>query len=992
MKRNYLLFLLFLLVLDICIYSQTYVEMYGQLKVQGRYLVDKNNNPVQLRGMSLFWSQWGSKYWNRDVIRWVKNDWRVNIIRAAMGVENGGYLSDPNTHKNLVNTVVQACIDEGIYVIIDWHDHNAPQHVNEAKSFFAEMAQRWGSYPNVIYEIFNEPDQDDSWDGIKNYAYQVIQTIRQYDPDNVILVGTPNWCQDVDVASQSPLTGVTNVMYTLHFYAASHKAYYRQKAQTAINNGLPIFVSEWGTCEYTGDGSYDFNESDTWLNFLDTNTISWCNWSLNDKAEAASALVPLASTNGNWPDSQLTDSGRYVRSKTRQNPAASGIVVYLVGMSSGSIVFSSTNVVASVTSGNPVSKVEFYIDNQLKYTDTSSPYSYTWDTTQYQDGWHNVKVVAYDNSNTQSSAQTSVIVYNGSINITITSPKEGANIYGTAVSISADVNKGYENTITKVEFYLNTTKIAEDTVAPYNATLDTTKYSDGSYTIKVTAYDVRGRSASQQISVNIKNTDDPPSVTITSPQNNATVGGNVTIQASATDDRGIQKVEFYIDNEKKFTDMGSPYSWVWDTSNYSVGQHTIKVIAYDTSGKTASSEITVNVSHDVVTDNPPYVSITSPQNGSTVSGEITIQISATDDIGISKVELYIGSNKIADLTSSPYRYNLNTSSYPNGTYTLKAVAYDTTNQTAQDQITITISNSTPPPPQQQDSIPQITINSPQQNAIVSNTLTLDLTVSDDKGISKIEVYLNNFLFATYLNPNLGQNIFNIDVSSLNNDWYVLKVIVYDTINQSAISTVNIQIQNLSQQNGGSNNSSIDARLTLSPFVGLDGEIFEKIEGVIGLRGSVLLNISGSSQIEITEVKLYLGHILLYSFQPNSNTFDISYIFDTTKYKEGQNVITLEVYDNNGNQISKSYNIEIDNFKDVYLCSPNNDGVNDYITFKINSSVEIYDIKGKLLCVLDSPQKTWDGYVNNQKVPAGIYIYKVKHESSVIATGIIAVDY
>ena len=992
MKKIFFLLFFIFLILEGILYSQTYVEMYGQLRVQGRYLVDKNGNPVQLRGMSLFWSQWGSKYWNRDVIRWVKNDWRVNIIRAAMGVESGGYLSNPTYHKDLVNTVVQACIDEGIYVIIDWHDHNAPQHVNDAVNFFKEMAQRWGSYPNVIYEIFNEPDQDDSWDGIKNYAYQVIQAIRQYDPDNVILVGTPNWCQDVDVASQSPLTGVTNVMYTLHFYAASHKAFYRQKAQTAINNGLPIFVSEFGTCEYTGDGAYDFAETDAWLSFLDTNKISWCNWSLNDKAEAASALVPGASTSGGWPDSQLTQSGIYVRSKTRQNPAASGIVVYLVGMSSGSVVFGSTNVVANVTSGNPVSKVEFYIDNSLAATDTSSPYSYTWDTTQYSDGWHNVKVIAYDNSNTQASANTSVIVYNGSINITITSPQNGANIYGTAATIAADVNKGYEKTITKVEFYLNTTKIGEDTVPPYSTTLNTTQYPDGSYTIKVTAYDVRGRTGTEQISVNIKNTDDPPSVSIISPQNNSTVGGQVTIQVSATDDRGIQKVEFYIDNERKSTDLGSPYSWVWDTTSYSEGQHTIKVIAYDTANNAAYDEIVVNVSKDIQTDNPPSVQITSPQNGATISGQVTIQITASDDNGVSKVELYIDTTKLAELTSSPYTYSLNTNSYSNGTHIIKAIAYDTINQQSVHQVSVVISNSDePPPPQQQDSPPQVSIIAPSNNSVVSGTFDLIVSASDDKGISKLEVYLNNSIVNTILNPP-GQSSISIDVSYYNNDFYVLKIIAYDTINQTSEASITIQVYNQSNDNNNNGSNNINITLNFSPSFGLIGEVFEKAEGIIGLKGLVRLDISGSSDVTINKVEVYLDNTLLDSFQLNDKTFNVAYAFDTTIYKEGVNELVVSVYDMYGNQVSKHYTIEIDNFKDVYLCTPNNDGNNDFIIFNVNSSVEIYNLKGKLLVVLDSSPKIWDGSVNGKKVKQGIYIYKVKHEGTTIATGIITVDY
>ncbi|MEN3013433.1 MAG: cellulase family glycosylhydrolase, partial [Endomicrobiia bacterium] len=443
--------LLFLAVISNLIsfsFSQTPVQVHGQLRVSGRYLVDRNGVPVVLRGMSLFWSQWGSKYWNSSVIDWVATDWKVNVIRAAMGIEDGGYLTYPTTHKNLVKTVVQACIDRGIYVIIDWHDHNAPAHQSQAIEFFREMAQTYGNTPNVIYEIFNEPDLDDNWNGIKSYAQAVIQAIRQYDPDNVILVGTPNWCQYVDVAAGSPLTGVSNVMYVLHFYAATHGSNYRHKAQTAINAGLPLFVSEFGTCEYTGNGRYDFNETDAWINFLEQYKISWVNWSLNDKPESCSALVPGASASGGWLESQLTQSGRYIRNKIRSyNQSTGGIVAYLTTCSSGSIVWASTNVSVYVSAGNSISKVEFYVDGTLKYTDNSSPYSWVWDTTQYSDGWHNLKVVAYDTQNNTSQVQTSVVVYNSTLpSINITNPQNGSIIYGNSAMVYVEANKGYEVT------------------------------------------------------------------------------------------------------------------------------------------------------------------------------------------------------------------------------------------------------------------------------------------------------------------------------------------------------------------------------------------------------------------------------------------------------------------------------------------------------------------------------------------------------------------
>ncbi|MFP4015173.1 MAG: glycoside hydrolase family 5 protein, partial [Chitinispirillaceae bacterium] len=260
------------LLLAICSFAQTPVARHGQLSVQGNRVVNAQGETAQLRGMSFYWSQWSEQYWNSSVVSWLASDWKVSLVRAAMGVEgdqwNAAYLQDPTTNKNQVKTIVDAAIQNDIYVIIDWHDHNAHQHVDEAKAFFEEMAREYGSYPNVIYEIFNEPT-DVSWnDVVKPYAETIISAIRAIDPDNLIIVGTPSWCQNVDEASQNKINA-ENIVYSLHYYAASHKGELRAKAQTALNNDAALFVSEFGTCEYTGDGYVDIGESDTWFSFLD---------------------------------------------------------------------------------------------------------------------------------------------------------------------------------------------------------------------------------------------------------------------------------------------------------------------------------------------------------------------------------------------------------------------------------------------------------------------------------------------------------------------------------------------------------------------------------------------------------------------------------------------------------------------------------------------------------------------------------------------------
>ncbi len=296
--------------------NSTAVEYYGQLKVSGNRITGKVDSAVQLRGMSFYWSQWIGKYYNASCVKWLKDDWYCNVVRAAMAVEEGGYLTNPDIEKQKVIDVVDAAIANGMYVIIDWHDHHASDHLQQATKFFVEMAKKYGNKPNIIYEPFNEPLQV-SWKSvIKPYHQSIIDSIRHYDPHNLIICGTPTWSQDVDVAANDTLVG-TNIAYTLHFYSGTHKQALRDKAKIAMDKGIALLVTEYGTTDATGDGVVNENETNTWYTFLDANKISWCNWSIADKAESSAALFLGTSSDGNWMNYQLTTSGSFVRLEMR---------------------------------------------------------------------------------------------------------------------------------------------------------------------------------------------------------------------------------------------------------------------------------------------------------------------------------------------------------------------------------------------------------------------------------------------------------------------------------------------------------------------------------------------------------------------------------------------------------------------------------------------------------------------------------------------------
>ena len=213
------------------------VKEHGNLSVKGIQLTDEHGKATVLNGVSYGWHNWWPRFYNKDCVKWLATDWKCSVVRAALGVEpKGGYLDKPDWSKEKLEAVIQAAIENDVYVIIDWHSHSIK--LAEAKLFFAEMARKYGKNPHVIYELFNEP-VNDSWPKVKEYSIELIKTIRAIDPDNVILVGSPHWDQDIHLVADDPIKGFTNIMYTCHFYAATHGKFLRDRCDYAIEEGNP---------------------------------------------------------------------------------------------------------------------------------------------------------------------------------------------------------------------------------------------------------------------------------------------------------------------------------------------------------------------------------------------------------------------------------------------------------------------------------------------------------------------------------------------------------------------------------------------------------------------------------------------------------------------------------------------------------------------------------------------------------------------------------
>jgi len=292
--------------------AETFVQKHGRLSVKGNKVVDKDGNPTTLHGMSLYcWAEQGTRFFNASAINHLAQDWKCTVIRAAILPRD--YKRNPAREIAKVKTVVDACVANGIYAVIDWHSMaGAQRDLASAQAFFTAVANLYGKTPNVMYEPWNEPVQE-SWPVIKAYHEAVIAKIRPIDPDGIVVCGSRHWDQECAEASKDPITNSKNIAYSIHFYAATHRDSLRRNGAAALNNGIALFASEYGASSATGGGAYDPAETKVWWDWLDANGISSANWSVAALDETSAAFRPGTNAIGPWTDEMLKPSGKLVR-------------------------------------------------------------------------------------------------------------------------------------------------------------------------------------------------------------------------------------------------------------------------------------------------------------------------------------------------------------------------------------------------------------------------------------------------------------------------------------------------------------------------------------------------------------------------------------------------------------------------------------------------------------------------------------------------------
>ena len=728
----------------------TPVAANGQLKVIGRQLCNQAGKPIQLRGMSSHGLQYFPNCFNASSVQALASNWGIDVFRSAMYVDEGGYVTNKSGFRTFVDNLVDWTGQNGVYNIIDWHilnPGNPNDHLADAKEFFQIEAQKHAGKKNVIYEICNEPNGVD-WPTIKGYAEQIIPIIRQYDSQAIILVGTPNYSGTPGDVSSNPLTGANayNVMYTFHFYAGSH---YTESYIDGVLKTVPLFISEWGTSNYSGNGGNDYTNSQNWLNLLAGQNssgikVSWCNWNFSDNSETSAALNPGSCNSGSW--NNTSTSGTWVKDHIL-NPAddfgpATPSVTLTSSPASTTVAIGTNVVITAALSNTAATSVDFYAGTTRLGGLTTAPYS--WTITNIQAGAYSFTAKALLSSGgplVSSPIQiTAAVPANQAPTVILTAPANNTSFTAPAtITLTATANDA-DGSVAKVEFYNGATKLGESTSSPYQFTW--AGMGTGTYTLTAKATDNLGATGTS-----------------------ATTTVYVVSPGSSTDDLIgptcvlANDVKVYSLNASNLPSATS-FSWWCTGSTQSITQ-TSSQASINFGPSFTGGQVCVGVNYSaapwykqfcksitVCTSTPPTtspnqspsVAITSPANNATFTYPATVNlvVSASDaDGSVAKVEYFTGATKLGETTSAPYQFTWTGMSA--GSYAITTKATDNLGATTTSSaVNIQVNNPAPV-----NQAPTVALMSPVTNATFTAPATINVmvTASDTDGsVTKVEFF------------------------------------------------------------------------------------------------------------------------------------------------------------------------------------------------------------------------------------------------------------
>lgn len=571
-------------------------------------------------------------------------------------------------------------------------------------------------------------------------------------------------------------------------------------------------------------------------------------------------------------------SASYTIGGTSTTTDTTAPTVAITSPANSSTVSGTATVTASASDNVGVSKVEFYVNGTLNATDTASPYTFSWNTSSLANGTYTLSAKAYDAANNvgQSSSVT-VTVSNGVVDTTspsvaLSSPSNNTTISGT-VAVAANASDNVS--VSKVEFYENNVLIAAANAAPYSFNWNSTSVANGSCALTAKAYDAAGNvGQSSAVTVTVSNPvadTTAPTVTMTSPTNGSTVSGTVTISASASDNVGVTKVEFYVNNALDYTATAAPYSYTADSRNVADGTYTFYAKAYDAAGNVGQSAVlsaTVNNTSTADTT-APTVSISSPAAAATVKGTVTVSATASDNVKVSKVEFYVNNVLKRTDTYAPYSYSWDTTTGADGSYTLLAKAYDAAGNVGQSSaVKVTVKNDT--------TAPTVSISSPATGTTVTGVTTVTATASDNVSVSKVEFYVNGTLKAT---DTASPYTFSWDTTSLTNGSYSLTAKAYDASgNVGQSSTVAATV----------NNPVAD---TTAPTVAISSPTSGST-----VSGTATVSVAASDNVGVSKVEFYVNNVL----QATDTAAPYTFTWNTAALANGSYTLSAKAYDAAGN--------------------------------------------------------------------------------------------
>ncbi|MFN3683717.1 MAG: Ig-like domain-containing protein [Fimbriimonadaceae bacterium] len=340
-----------------------------------------------------------------------------------------------------------------------------------------------------------------------------------------------------------------------------------------------------------------------------------------------------------------------------------------------------------------VDSVDLYVDGNLIGRSTTSPATFTWDTTTVPNGNHLLVAKARDLKSNEGYAELPVSVRNGDAQapqVSFINPTNGANLWGR---LRVRINAQDNTAVRTVRFFVDNTLIRTFTAAPYEMDWSSASVPDGSHTLRAVAEDTSGNQATAQVSVQVVNYVDnvPPTVSFRFPRTGQRINGGVVLSVDAQDDRAVRYVRLYLNGTLLRTFTSGPYEMNWSTRSVPDGSYTLRAEAVDGLGNTASDTVTVTVDNSSVAyeDNEaPVVSFVNPTNGQTVSGTLAIRIEGRDNVGVESIQFFADGVLIRTFTFGPYTMQWSSKSVWDGPRVLTAVAKDKKGNTSVAQTTI----------------------------------------------------------------------------------------------------------------------------------------------------------------------------------------------------------------------------------------------------------------------------------------------------------------